>query len=102
MGTKDRVIAPLTTPVKRVGFVILLAGIAATLIGLTQMGSDIYHYMWFEKFMHGLGKAIGFERNSFRRYPLASIGPYMALCGLLLSYLYDHSVGRLLIWIQRG
>lgn len=102
MASMERITAPLTTPVKRIGFVILVIGTALTLVGMIQVGSDLYSYKWFEKYMGRLGDALVFDRYSYRRYPLASIGPYVFIAGLLLSYLYDRTVGPLLRWIHRG
>ncbi|MBH3412552.1 hypothetical protein [Pseudomonas putida] len=98
----QRVTAPLTSPVKRFGFVVLLVGLALTIIGMIQIGAGLNSYRWFGNFLDVFGNAISYDRYYSRRYPLAAIGPYMLLSGLLLSYLYDCTIGRLLNWIHRG
>lgn len=102
MEELKKVVAPLNQPLKRAGFVVLIIGTFLTLIGWIQIGSDLYSYRWFEKFIGKFGDALIFDRYTYRRYPLASIGPYVMLAGLLLSYLYDRTIGRILTWIRHG
>lgn len=97
-----RVTASLDRPIKRVGFVVLAIGVVVTLIGFIQIGSDLGNYRWFEKFLSGISDALFFERYTYRRYPLACLGPYIFVAGLLCSFLYDRTVGRFLAWIRNG
>lgn len=102
MEELKRLATTLDNPIKRVGFVVLAVGAVITLIGFFQIGADQSSYRWFEKFLNGIAKALAFERYTYRRYPLACIGPYVLLAGLLGSFLYDRTVGRLLAWIRHG
>lgn len=102
MQGSSKISASLDRPVKRIGFVILAVGVVVSLIGFIQIGSDLYKYRWVEKFIEGVFESLCFNRYNFRFYPMASIGPYMALAGLLLSYLYDRGIGRLLAWVRNG
>lgn len=97
-----RLTAGLSHPIQRVGFVILVVGAVLTIIGLTQLGTSVRSYPWFEHFIAELADSLTFDRYNYRRFPLASVGPYVLILGLLLSFLYESTVGRLLIWIRHG
>lgn len=89
----------LNTPLKRVGFIILLCGLLVLVVGLFQIADGAYKLAdifsnWIE--------SVFFERYSFRRYPVACYGTWIALIGLLLSFLYDKTLGRLAGWIRVG
>lgn len=98
----SKITAPLDRPIKRIGFVILIAGIFVSLIGFIQIGADLHKYRWLEKFIEGVFESLCFNRYNYHFYPLASIGPYIALAGLMLSFLYDRGFGRFLAWVRNG
>lgn len=102
MESIGKLTSSLNHPVKRIGFVVLIIGILLVLIGAMQIGSDLNSYRWFERFLGIWWQALSFDRYTYRRYPLACIGPYVLLAGLLSSYLYDRSLGRVLAWIRHG
>ena len=102
MHGSSKINASLDRPIKRIGFVILAIGVVVSLIGFIQIGSDLYRYRWLEKFIEGVVESICFNRYNFQFYTMAAIGPYMALAGLLFSYLYDRGIGRLLSWVRNG
>ena len=97
-----RITATLDKPIKRVGLIVLVLGILLTLIGIFQIGDDQIHYRWFEKTLGVFGEALLFDHYTYRRYPLACVGPYVLLFGLLCSFLYDRTLGHLFAWIRHG
>lgn len=87
----------LNTPLKRIGFIVLVAGLIILAIGLYQIVGSSYRTSdaltkWVESFF--------FEKYSFRRYPLASYGTWIVIIGLLLSFLYEKITLRLVDWIK--
>lgn len=102
MAHMKKVFVRLNTRIKRIGFIVLLIGSVFTLIGATQIGSDLSSYRWLGRFLAAFGDALVFDRRSYLYYPLASIGPYTCIAGLLLSFLYDRTLGLLVDWVQRG
>lgn len=90
---------PLNTPIKRAGLVIMIVGLALTAITFWRITGDNYYLKG--AFGDWLG-AIQFKQRAFRFYWPAALGFYLAVAGLLLSYLYETTTGRLLRWIQRG
>lgn len=90
---------PLNTPVKRAGLVIMVAGLILTAITFWRITGDNYYLKdavsdWLD--------AIQFKQREFRVYWPAAVGFYMAVAGLLVSYLFDLTTGRLLRWIRHG
>ena len=102
MEELKRLAATLDNPVKRIGFVVLALGALFTLIGLIQIASSLSSYRWFEKLLDVVTDALVFDRYTYRRYPMACIGPYVLLTGLLCSFLYDRTIGRFVAWIRHG
>lgn len=102
MESLGKITTGLDTPIKRGGFIILLVGVVLTVVGALQLGFSTNSYNWLTRFLSAWGEALVFDRRSYRHYPLASIGPYVLIAGLTLSYFYDRTVGRLVAWIHRG
>lgn len=90
---------PLDSPLKRIGLVILLVGIVLSLTAIYQISDDNYRF-WrgFDDWLD----AILLKRYEYRQYPLAAWGAYLTLAGLLCSYLYDFTLGRLIAWVRNG
>lgn len=89
----------LNTPLKRVGFLVFVAGLLMSFFGIYQIADNAYRSSdiletWLE--------AVLFERRSFGRYPSAGYGAWIAIIGLLSSFLYDKVTYRLVGWIKSG
>lgn len=89
----------LNTPLKRVGFIVMLFGLLVLVIGLFQIAGSTHR---LDDIFSNWIESVFFERYSFRRYPVACYGTWVALIGLLLSFLYDKTLGRLAGWIRAG
>ena len=87
----------LNSPLKRVGFLVLICGLLTLVIGILQIAGDTSR----------IGKILGlwigsalFDKYSFRNYPAACYGTWIAIAGLMTSFLYDQITGKLIEWIR--
>lgn len=93
-STSSILIRPLTTPTKRAGAVLLVLGLAVSLVGIAQ----VHQYgraaeLWIEAIVFDYG---------WRSFWAVPIGALMTVAGALLAYFYDSTVGRVMRWIQTG
>lgn len=89
----------IDTPFKRVGFIVFIAGLFISILGLYQIADNTYRSSdFFEKWLD----SVLFQGGSFSRYPAAAYGAWLALLGLLSSFLYDKVTSRLFKWIKSG
>lgn len=89
----------LNTPLKRVGFLVFVAGLLILIFGMYQINDSAYRSSdIFETWL----ESVFFERYSFRRYPAACYGTWIAVIGLFSSFLYDKITYRLVGWIRSG
>ena len=89
----------LNTPLKRVGFIVMLFGLLVLVIGLFQIADNAYK---LADILNDWIESVFFERYSFARYPAACYGTWITLIGLLLSFFYDKTLGRLAGWVRTG
>lgn len=87
----------LNTPLKRTGFVILIVGLGMLAVGVLQVVADdlsqrgVIERVW---------DAVTRDRYAYRRFWIAAWGAYLTVAGLLFSFLYDATLGRLARWIM--
>lgn len=87
------------TVTKRIGFVLLLAGLISLLFGLYDMSGT---YLSSARFFERWFDVIAWNRYRIRQYPAVFYGSYLVITGLLLSVLYDKVTGRFVQWILTG
>lgn len=92
----------LNSPIKRVGGLLLVAGIIILFIGLMQILGYLGRSTSFFTFLEHWFRAITFDKYVIRRAPLVSTGTYLTLGGLLLSFAYDRTLGRVIAWVVNG
>ncbi|MCO7503173.1 MULTISPECIES: hypothetical protein [unclassified Pseudomonas] len=89
----------LDRPIKRIGFTILLLGLALSVVGAFQIASDSYRAsVFFERWVG----TIFFERYAYKNYPATKFGFWIFLIGILFSFLYDRVIGKFFDWIANG
>lgn len=85
----------LNTPLKRSAGLILLAGIALSLIGIFQLDS----YDGFDVWM----KAVFRQRKYYaHEYWMSAWGAYLTIIGFLFSFAYDSTIAKVAKWIAKG
>lgn len=84
---------------KRIGALILLAGLMTLSVGLFEILRDNHFEVTYA--MYDWWSAVTHD-HEYRRYPMAAWGIYLSIIGLLLSYLYDQGIGRIVRWIRVG
>lgn len=87
------------TVTKRIGTVLLLAGLIILAIGLYDMGGS---YLSSARFFELWIDVIGWDKYRVKQYPAVFYGSYLVITGLLLSVLYDKVTGRFVQWILTG
>lgn len=92
----------LNSPVKRVGGLLLFVGLILLFIGLIQILGYLGRSASLFNFLEHWFRAVTFDKYVTRRAPLVSTGTYLTLGGLLLSFAYDKTLGRILTWIVNG
>ena len=92
-------LAPLDTPLKRFGFLLLIAGSA--LLAYNLLFVD-FGCCGSRGVVQRLWSAVTRDGYAYQRYRSGAWGVYLAAVGLLLSYLYDYSVGLLVWWVRHG
>lgn len=98
----SRIVGRLNTPVKRLGGLVLALGVVVLVIGLVLIADDMRKYGSTGEFFERWVKAVLQDRSSFRRYPMSAWGTYLCVIGLLFSFAYDRTIGRILTWIYHG
>lgn len=98
----SRIIGRLNTPVKRLGGLVLAVGIVVLVIGLIQIVGDMGRGGSMGVFFERWFKAAFQDRWYFRRFPMSALGTYLFVIGLLFSFAYDRTIGRVLTWIYHG
>jgi hypothetical protein len=93
----NKLILPLNTKIKRISAVVALIGFAMFLIGSLQIIDHEWHYSgYLETLIYSLSLS-GYE---YERYWLAACGFYALTIGVMFSYAYDKTVGRLILWVM--
>lgn len=91
-----RELKTLNTPVKRVGFVILAIGSTSFFLGWILWAIKDFVYAW-DEFI----KAVSFDFYYWKGYSkFLCFGFYLAVIGVMFSYLYDKGIGKLIKWIR--
>lgn len=107
----------LNTPVKRIGAIFIVIGMILMLIAgivrnykATIFGNPYYNspnflqifLTWLEKFTNSLVASLTFETWSSDFSLLMLSGFSLFICGLLMSYFYDFTIGRIVHWVKNG
>ena len=95
----------LNTPAKRFGALVLVAGVALATLGLAQFSWTYSPANTAARaFQHGPFWALRYSGESFDATGglLLWIGLVVSVVGLFTSYLYDHTVGRVVHWVHTG
>lgn len=86
----------LDTPIKRFGFVVLCVGAtlsAPSLINVASyLSADQFFMRWYEVL---IGEDYG-------NYSALRWGSRTMIAGMLLSFLYDRTIGKIASWIRHG
>ena len=86
----------INTPLKRVGFIIMVIGISLFFCGWLFWALLDFYYPW--RFFI---RSISFNTYLwFIENKLVAYGFYMSLVGLIMSYIYDIGIGKIVIWIK--
>lgn len=88
------IVQPLNSSIKRIGFCCLVAGLIVLIPGLFML-ADASRYLgdaWWELMLWD-------DYDEF--WPLR-VATYMFVVGMLLSYLYDIGLGRIVSWVKAG
>lgn len=90
----------LNTPVKRAAGIVLACSVLLFAVGLVQLGVESGGAADFAR---RLLQDIFFQDRWARNYAWqVQYGFYGVLTGLLFSYCYDHSIGRMFHWVRKG
>jgi len=93
------VLQPVNTPTKRIGFVVMCIGAAILALGW----NDVWHRTCCgDSLLETYFSAFDNDSYDYEVLWMARWGTLLASAGLLASYLYDASLGRLLTWIKTG
>lgn len=84
------------------GGLLLFLGLILLFIGLAQILSYLGRSTSFFTFLEHWFRAVTFDKYVTRRAPLAGAGTYLTLGGLLLSFAYDKTLGRVFAWVVYG
>lgn len=91
---------PLDTPIKRIGFLLLLAGLVTLIAGLVQIASSDGYYS--SSLAGSWLRAVSLNGHYLQHFPAAAYGTFVCIAGTLLSYGYDHTIGKIAAWIKNG
>ena len=83
----------LTSPIKRIGFLVLVAGILVSAYGIFTVASGYSPSFktWADALTLGYGS---------RRYRAVPWGFAITLTGLLFSFAYDYTIKRVIDWVR--
>ena len=94
---QNRLLKPLDTKIKRVGAVMLVIGLVFLTIGSIQLFNDMWR---LSNFFPYLWESLSLSGRRYHDYWMAAQGVYLTCLGLMLSYAYDRTTGRLIKWIK--
>lgn len=89
----------LDTPLKRIGAIILAIGCLTFFVGAVQMIDRRDDFGWF---IETWIKSVFRDGSSYRNYPTVAWGTYLIVLGLLSSFLYDKTLGKMFAWVKTG
>lgn len=107
----------LDTPTKRagvvisvIGFILILSSSIMTTYKSTLFGNPYYDspntfqtiLTWFEKLTNSLVSTVTFKTWSSDFSVLMLFGVSFLIVGILMSYLYDFTIGKIFNWIKTG
>ena len=84
----------LNRPIKRVGLLIMLAGLALSALGVLQLSFATSHLS------AGWWRAVSQEGYYGRRHWQVAWGAYLTVAGFMLSFTYDATIARLVSWVS--
>jgi hypothetical protein len=86
----------LDTPIKRIGFIVLVIGLSITITGALIDSENHYRYKWYH-FLESFD-------TSYKRYYdyLIIYGSLISVIGLFTSFLYDSTIKKILHWVING
>jgi hypothetical protein len=95
----------LNTPLKRIGGLCLMVGVATFVLGIWQFSNTSStlanaKYAFDRGFFWAL-RSVGEDSNGTGAF-LLWIGLFLSGAGLLTSYFYDHTLGKVRHWVMTG
>lgn len=91
----DKISKKLNTPIKRIGFIVFIFGVV------------LFLYSWlthYDSYYFGriVTNSITFSKSDLYYSFGVALGFYLSLIGVLLSFAYDLTIGRLVNWIMKS
>jgi len=93
----------LDTPLKRMGFSLFLFGCLLMIVGLLVAEPYKWWYFWDRllDFMYD-SVSLSYGRYEAPSHRCFALGFYLMIVGLMLSFLYDKTIGIFASWIING
>lgn len=102
-----RLLAPLDKPIKRLGFLVLIAGILLLAYSLLAISNVWDWYNRAPPYLRDLWLAAIRDYDTVHGYRAAwgipaCWGVWLVIAGAIFSYGYDRTIGKLARWVRRG